>query len=88
MILQSVPRCFYCFAPKVTKSWQPLQQEEALSALTHHQISLIILDLNFSIETSGKEGMELLQKDKAGKAQLLLSSLSPVGEVSNLLCRE
>ena len=30
--------------------------------LKHHEVSLIILDLNFSIETSGKEGMELLEK--------------------------
>ncbi len=37
-------------------------EAEALSALKHHEISLIILDLNFSIETSGKEGMALLEK--------------------------
>jgi DNA-binding NtrC family response regulator len=42
-------------------------EAEALSALKHHEISLIILDLNFSIETSGKEGMALLQKIKEVK---------------------
>src|ERR1043166_9108361 len=47
-------------------------QKEALSALTHHQISLIILDLNFSIETSGKEGMELLQEIRR------INALAPV----------
>ncbi len=36
--------------------------EEALKILHQHKISLIILDLNFSIETSGEEGMALLQK--------------------------
>lgn len=36
-------------------------QDEALNILNKEEISLIILDLNFSIETSGKEGMELLQ---------------------------
>jgi len=34
----------------------------ALDALKQHDVSLIILDLNFSIETSGKEGMALLEK--------------------------
>lgn len=37
-------------------------QDEALDMLHKKEISLIILDLNFSIETSGKEGMELLQQ--------------------------
>lgn len=37
-------------------------EELAISAMKHHEISLIILDLNFSIETSGKEGMALLEK--------------------------
>ncbi|HXL56450.1 MAG TPA: response regulator, partial [Chitinophagaceae bacterium] len=36
--------------------------EEALKILHQNEISLIILDLNFSIETSGEEGMALLQK--------------------------
>lgn len=47
------------------EGYKPLtasSEAEALSALKHHEVSLIILDLNFSIETSGKEGMELLQK--------------------------
>jgi DNA-binding NtrC family response regulator len=37
-------------------------RDEALAALKQHRVSLIVLDLNFSIETSGKEGMELLQR--------------------------
>jgi DNA-binding NtrC family response regulator len=37
-------------------------EAEALNALKQHVISLVILDLNFSIETSGKEGMALLEK--------------------------
>jgi two-component system, NtrC family, response regulator len=35
---------------------------EALAWLNHHSPSLIILDLNFSIETSGEEGMRLLKQ--------------------------
>jgi len=37
-------------------------QEEALNILNKQEVSLIILDLNFSIETSGSEGMQLLQQ--------------------------
>jgi DNA-binding NtrC family response regulator len=39
--------------------------EAALELLQNTTISLIILDLNFSIDTSGNEGMELLGKIKA-----------------------
>ena len=48
-----------------SEGYKPLtasSEAEALSALKHHEVSLIILDLNFSIETSGKEGMALLEK--------------------------
>jgi DNA-binding NtrC family response regulator len=37
-------------------------QAEALSVLKTQSVSLIVLDLNFSIETSGKEGMMLLKQ--------------------------
>jgi DNA-binding NtrC family response regulator len=37
-------------------------ETEALNTLKQYDISLVILDLNFSIETSGKEGMALLEK--------------------------
>ncbi len=37
-------------------------KQEALTAFAVKSISLIILDLNFSIETSGVEGMDLLQE--------------------------
>jgi DNA-binding NtrC family response regulator len=40
---------------------------EALAVLAGKEISLIILDLNFSIETSGKEGMALLEDIKKTK---------------------
>ncbi|WP_423148665.1 sigma-54-dependent transcriptional regulator [Rubrolithibacter danxiaensis] len=39
-------------------------QQEALDAIKKQEPSLIILDLNFSIDTSGIEGMELLGKIK------------------------
>ncbi|MBD0367648.1 MAG: sigma-54-dependent Fis family transcriptional regulator, partial [Flavisolibacter sp.] len=38
--------------------------EEAMETVQQHDLSLIILDLNFSVETSGAEGMELLQRIK------------------------
>jgi len=44
------------------KAVSAASQNEALNILRKLDISLIILDLNFTIETSGKEGMELLQK--------------------------
>jgi DNA-binding NtrC family response regulator len=43
---------------------------EALNILKQHEISLIILDLNFSIETSGEEGMALLQKMRQKNADI------------------
>jgi DNA-binding NtrC family response regulator len=38
------------------------EPDEALSWLRQHVPALIIMDMNFSIETSGEEGLELLQK--------------------------
>ncbi len=43
------------------KATTAASQQEALAIIAKHDISLIILDLNFSIETSGEEGMQLLQ---------------------------
>jgi len=40
-------------------------QEEALGILATGPVSLVLLDLNFSIGTSGEEGMVLLQEIKA-----------------------
>ena len=37
-------------------------EKEAMSLLERQEISLIILDLNFSIDTSGREGMDLLKQ--------------------------
>jgi DNA-binding NtrC family response regulator len=45
-------------------------EDEALNALNQYEISLIILDLNFSIETSGEEGMALLQKIRQINAEV------------------
>ena len=45
-------------------------EEEALHILGKHEISLVLLDLNFSIETSGVEGMQLLKKIKQINASL------------------
>ncbi|HMH24713.1 MAG TPA: sigma-54 dependent transcriptional regulator [Puia sp.] len=45
-------------------------QEEALDVLARHPVALVVLDLNFSIETSGEEGMILLRKIRAIHADL------------------
>jgi DNA-binding NtrC family response regulator len=42
--------------------------EEALLMLENNNVTLIVLDLNFSIETSGREGIALLQKVRAIRA--------------------
>lgn len=44
--------------------------EEALLVMNKGGVSLVILDLNFSIETSGREGMELLVKIRSLDAAL------------------
>jgi len=44
--------------------------EEAMNLLHAHQIDLIILDLNFSIATSGIEGIHLLKQIKTVNSQL------------------
>lgn len=38
--------------------------EEAMEQVVQHDLALVILDLNFSIETSGAEGLALLQRLK------------------------
>src|SRR5215217_5069181 len=43
------------------KTVQAADPVEAVSIVQQHELSLIILDLNFSIETTGAEGMALLQ---------------------------
>jgi two-component system NtrC family response regulator len=40
-------------------------QQEALDIINAQQVSLILLDLNFSIETSGEEGIALLKQIRA-----------------------
>ena len=40
------------------------ETKEAIAFIKNQLPSLIILDLNFSIDTSGKEGMQLLQQIK------------------------
>ncbi len=55
---------------------------EAIAWLNHNTPSLIILDLNFSIETSGEEGIKLLSK--SGRLiQWFLSFSLPDGQLSN-----
>lgn len=54
--------------------------EEALALLTD-KVSLIITDLNFSIETSGKEGMELLQRIRERNASVPVILITGWGSI-------
>ncbi len=56
--------------------------EEALHILKKGGISLIILDLNFSIETSGIEGIELLKKIKLANASLPVILITGWGTIN------
>ncbi|MCW3091556.1 MAG: sigma-54-dependent Fis family transcriptional regulator [Ferruginibacter sp.] len=56
-------------------------QPESLELLAKNNISLIILDLNFSIETSGKEGMALLQNIKSINAAVPVILLTGWGTI-------
>ena len=67
-----------------SEGYKPLtasSEAEALSALKHHEVSLIILDLNFSIETSGKEGMELLAKIRQMNAAIPIILITGWGTI-------
>jgi DNA-binding NtrC family response regulator len=55
--------------------------EEALNILHQQEISLIVLDLNFSIETSGEEGMALLQKIRQMNAEISVILITGWGTI-------
>ncbi|RBL89967.1 sigma-54-dependent transcriptional regulator [Chitinophaga flava] len=55
--------------------------EEALSILHKRDIALIVLDLNFSIETSGKEGMALLHRIRAAYPSIPVMLLTGWGTI-------
>lgn len=55
--------------------------DEALAFLKNNTPELIILDLNFSIDTSGQEGMQLLQKIKKGNEALPVILLTGWGSI-------
>jgi len=55
---------------------------EALHILKKEGISLIILDLNFSIETSGIEGIELLKKIKLANASVPVILITGWGTIN------
>ncbi|RZL12603.1 MAG: response regulator, partial [Pedobacter sp.] len=56
-------------------------QTEALSYLKQHPVSLIVLDLNFSIETSGREGMQLLQEIRKINGQVPVILITGWGSI-------
>ncbi len=54
---------------------------DALAFLQSNTPDLIILDLNFSIDTSGREGMQLLQKIKQGNEAIPVILLTGWGSI-------
>lgn len=56
-------------------------KQEALTAFAMKSISLIILDLNFSIETNGVEGMELLAEFRKESATLPIILITGWGTI-------
>jgi len=55
--------------------------DEALAIIAKNNISLIILDLNFSIETSGTEGIDLLKKIKTANASIPVILITGWGNI-------
>ncbi|RYZ18351.1 MAG: response regulator, partial [Sphingobacteriales bacterium] len=56
-------------------------QKAALVFLQEHDVSLVILDLNFSIETSGREGMQLLQEIRRQNNQVPVILITGWGSI-------
>ncbi|HWB24870.1 MAG TPA: sigma-54 dependent transcriptional regulator [Chitinophagaceae bacterium] len=57
-------------------------QEEALNIVAKQAVSLIVLDLNFSIETSGREGIKLLKKIKTTNASIPIILITGWGTIA------
>lgn len=56
--------------------------EKALNLLKEHKFDLILLDMNFSIETSGVEGLELLKKIKTVSSAVPVILITAWGTIS------
>src|SRR5687767_1162716 len=56
-------------------------QSEALDYLIKNPVSLVILDLNFSIETSGREGMQLLTEIRKANASVPVILITGWGSI-------
>jgi len=56
--------------------------EKALTVLQQQKFDLILLDMNFSIETSGMEGIDLLKKIKAADSSVPVILITAWGTIS------
>lgn len=56
-------------------------EQETLEAVRSGEVSLVILDMNLSCETSGRDGIELLRKIKVLKPEIPVIMLSAWGTV-------
>ncbi len=55
--------------------------DEALQFLDHHPIELVIQDMNFSRQTTGQEGLELLQAIKQKKPDVPVILITAWGSI-------
>ncbi|RZL06203.1 MAG: sigma-54-dependent Fis family transcriptional regulator [Pedobacter sp.] len=56
-------------------------ESEALAYLAENPVALVILDLNFSIETSGREGMQLLTEIRKNNASVPVILITGWGSI-------
>ncbi|MCD4819935.1 MAG: sigma-54 dependent transcriptional regulator [Candidatus Cloacimonetes bacterium] len=56
--------------------------QEAIFKFENNNFDLIVMDMNFSLETSGKEGLELLKKIKLSKPEMPVVLITAWGSIS------
>jgi len=57
-------------------------QKEAIIKFENNELDLIVMDMNFSVETSGKEGLDLLKKIKSQKLEIPVVLITAWGSIS------
>ncbi len=55
--------------------------DDAMKILKHHEINLVLLDMNFGLSTSGKEGLEILSKIKNNFPNILVILVTAWGSI-------
>lgn len=57
-------------------------QQSALELLDLHEFKLVIMDMNYSLSTTGEEGLELLRKIKSARADLPVILITAWGSIA------